>query len=296
VASAAAENSGFSAPREMVWKIPFRRERGRPIHRSGGSVNEIHVQRRSLAAMLGVRGNADFHALLFREALAPYLEEAKRAGREPGSVLAVGAGSREARALAELPFERVVLSSVAEPDAAVQEVVARHPRIAFELANAESLPWAPRSFDLVLCKEALHHLARPVQGLYEMLRVCRRRAVFIEPWECALGSLLDRLGLTTRFERGQVANLGARDNHVYRWNRESLAALLASYYLDSGASCAVRVGWLSNRVVTPRTGPLRRALVFGGWLASHLPGAAGNLATVAIDPGSDLPPDPRPID
>ncbi len=245
--------------------------------------------------MLGVRGHADFHALLFREALNPYLAEAKRGGREPGTVLAVGAGSREALALAELPFERVVLSGVAEPDAAVQEAVARHPRLVYELANAEALPWASRSFDLVLCKEALHHLARPVQGFYELLRVCRRRAVFVEPWDCALLALLDRLGLTTRFEHEQVANLGARDNHVYRWSRRSLAALLASYYLESGASCSVRVGWLSSRVLVPRSGPVRGALAVAGWLASHVPGAAGNLATVAIDPGRDLPPDPRPI-
>jgi SAM-dependent methyltransferase len=258
-------------------------------------VNQIRVRRRPLAALLRVQGYEDHHDLLFREALDPHCAAAKRAGREPGSVLAIGATALEARALASRPFARIVVTGVAEPDAAVQEMCARDPRVTYELANAEALPYASRSFDLVLCKEALHHLARPVLGLYEMLRVCRQRAVLVEPWDCALLGVLDRIGLTTRIERGQVGNLGARDNHVYRFGRRALDALLASYYLDSGARCDVRVGWLSTRVLMPRAAAVRRALAVAGWAASQLPGAAGNLATVSIEPGGDLPPDPLPL-
>jgi SAM-dependent methyltransferase len=259
-------------------------------------VSRICVRRRSLDALLGVQCHADYHDLLFREALAPYCDAEKRAGRAAGSVLAVGAGWREAQALSSWPFERIVLSGVAEPDAAVEEAAARDPRMSYELANAEALPYASRSFDLVLCKEALHHLARPVLGLYEMLRVCRRRAVLIEPWDCGLIAVFDRLGWTTRFERSLASNLAARDNHVYRFARRALEGWLASYYLESGARCEVNVGWLSTRVLMPRSALLRRALLAAGWGASQLPGAAGNLATVSIEPGSDLPPDPRPLE
>lgn len=252
------------------------------------------MQRFAWHALRRVEGHWDHHALLFDAALSPYLARAKREGRPPGSVLAIGAGQREARYLARLPFERVVLSGIAPPDAAVCEAEDRHPRLVYELANAEALPYASRSFDLVLCKEALHHLARPVQGLYEMLRVCRHETVFIEPWDCALGSLLERLGLATRFERELEANLAARDNHVFRWSRRLLEGVLASYYLDSGARCEVRAGWLSTRVLVPRRRAARRLLLAAGWAASALPGARGNLAVVAIAPGSDLPPDPRP--
>ncbi len=253
------------------------------------------MRRRSLDALLRVQRYEDYHDLVFQEALDPYCEAAKRAGREPGSVLAIGAGAREAQALVARPFARIALSGVAEPDAVVQEIAARDPRVVYELANAEALPYESRTFDLVLCKEALHHLARPVLGLYEMLRVCRHRAVLIEPWSCGLIGAFDRLGLTTRFERDQIANLAARDNHVYRLSRASLEALLASYYLESGARCDVRVGWLSTRVLMPRSARVRSALLAAGWAASQLPGAEGNLATVSIEPGSDLPPDPRPI-
>jgi SAM-dependent methyltransferase len=258
-------------------------------------VNRIVVRRRSLGALLRVQRYEDYHDLLFEEAVDPHCAAAKRAGRQSGSVLAIGAGWREAQALISRPFERIVLTGVAEPDTAVEEVVARDPRVAYELANGEALPYPSRSFDLVLCKEALHHLARPVLGLYEMLRVCRQRAVAIEPWSCSLIGAFDALGLTTRIERGQVGNLAARDNHVYRFGRRELAALLSSYYLESGTRCEVRVGWLSTRVLMPRSAALRRALVVAGWTASQLPGAAGNLATISIEPGSDLPPDPDPL-
>jgi SAM-dependent methyltransferase len=251
------------------------------------------VRRRSLDALLRVQRFEDYHDLLFQEALEPYCDAAKRAGRAVGSVLAVGAGRREAQALVSWPFERIVLSGVAEPDAIVTELAARDPRVVYELANGEALPYPSQSFDLVLSKEVLHHFARPVLGLYEMLRVCRHRAVLIEPWDCGLLRFFDRLGWTTRIERGQVGNIAARDNHVYHFGRRMLEGLLASYYLESGARCDVRVGWLSTRVLMPRRALVRRALVVGGWAASRLPGAAGNLATISIEPGSDLPPDPR---
>jgi SAM-dependent methyltransferase len=258
-------------------------------------VSRIRIRRRSLDTLLRVQRYEDYHDLLFEEALDPHCAAAKRAGREPGAVLAVGAGWREAQALVRRPFQRIVLSGVAEPDPQVQEACARDPRVVYELANGEALPYESKSFDLVLSKEALHHLARPVLGWYEMLRVCRHRAVMIEPWDCGLQRGFDRLGLTTRFERGQIDNIAARDNHVFRFGERSLAALLASYYLESGARCDVRVGWLSTRVLMPRSAAVRRALVTAGWAASQLPGAAGNLATISIEPGNDLPPDPRPF-
>jgi len=49
-------------------------------------------------------------------------------------------------------------------------------------------------------------------------------------------------------------------------------------------------------VLMPRSARARRTLGAAGWAVSQLPGAAGNLATISIEPGNDLPPDPRPID
>jgi ubiquinone/menaquinone biosynthesis C-methylase UbiE len=47
--------------------------------------------------------------------------------------------------------------------------------------NAESIPLPDASFDYVLCKEALHHMPRPMLAIYEMYRVCRHGVIFIEP-------------------------------------------------------------------------------------------------------------------
>jgi SAM-dependent methyltransferase len=255
-------------------------------------MNRIRMHRQPLRALLRVDSYADYHGLLFGGALESYLGRAKRDGFAPGDALAVGACWREAEILVRYPFERIVLSSITEPDEATQKACDEDPRVHFELANAERLPFASGRFDLVFCKESLHHLARPVLGLYEMLRVCRRAVVFVEPWDCALVRALALVGLTTRFERNQLGNLRARDNYVYRWSRRRLEDLLSSLYLESGYTLDIRTGWLSTRaqVLPPRF--VRRMAGLFGAAASWLPGACGNVACVVITPGRDLPPDP----
>jgi len=97
-----------------------------------------------------------------------------------------------------------------------------------------------KSFDLVLCKEALHHLARPVLGLYEMLRVCRQRAVAIEPWSCGLFSLFDALASPRGSKLSRAGNIAARDNHVYHFGRAS--STRCSRATTSNRAGAVRRG------------------------------------------------------
>lgn len=51
----------------------------------------------------------------------------------------------------------------------------------YQKENAEALSFPSDSFDFVFCKESYHHFPRPMLALYEMLRVCRKGAVLIEP-------------------------------------------------------------------------------------------------------------------
>ncbi|MDY6911740.1 MAG: methyltransferase domain-containing protein, partial [Chloroflexota bacterium] len=44
---------------------------------------------------------------------------------------------------------------------------------AFALADAENLPFASESFDVVACRVALHHFPHPLVAFDEMARVCR---------------------------------------------------------------------------------------------------------------------------
>jgi SAM-dependent methyltransferase len=51
----------------------------------------------------------------------------------------------------------------------------------FSIENAEKLSFENDSFDYGLCKEAYHHFPRPYIALYEMLRVCKKGIILIEP-------------------------------------------------------------------------------------------------------------------
>lgn len=252
----------------------------------------FRMRRRALGPLWRIEGFADYHGQLFDEALERYAQLAKGAAGDLGSVLAVGACHREVQALCKRSFSRITLSGVAEPDEAIQRAERTDARVRYELADVQALPWPTGHFDLVLCKESLHHTPRPVQGLYEMLRVCRLAAILIEPWDCVGVRALERLGLTTRFERGQHLNVGGRDNHVFRWSRRGLESLLRSLYLDSGWQADVTVGWMSGRAQLRRPRGLRRLASAAGWATSWIPGAEGNLASVVITPGGDRPPDP----
>jgi len=70
-----------------------------------------------------------------------------------------------------------------------------------------------------------------------MLRVCRQRAVAIEPWSCGLFQPVRR-ARPHHADRAQPGrkHRRARTNHVYHFGRRELDALLTSYYLESGGA------------------------------------------------------------
>lgn len=53
----------------------------------------------------------------------------------------------------------------------------------YRIENAESLSFEENSFDYVFCKESFHHFPRPVIALYEMIRVCKKGVLLIEPFD-----------------------------------------------------------------------------------------------------------------
>jgi ubiquinone/menaquinone biosynthesis C-methylase UbiE len=48
--------------------------------------------------------------------------------------------------------------------------------------DAERLPFADKSFDVVICCEMLEHVPNPMWALRELLRVCRTRLFITIPW------------------------------------------------------------------------------------------------------------------
>jgi SAM-dependent methyltransferase len=76
------------------------------------------------------------------------------------------------------------------------------------VADAEDLPFADRSFDLVYVHDGLHHLEHPEAGLAEMARVARRAVSITEPARAALTRAAVRGGLA--LEREDAGNRVAR--------------------------------------------------------------------------------------
>ena len=68
------------------------------------------------------------------------------------------------------------------------------------VADAEHLPFADQSVDLVAVHDGLHHLADPYAGLAEMARVAGRWVLVTEPARASITRLATRLGLALETE------------------------------------------------------------------------------------------------
>ncbi len=257
--------------------------------------NRTRVYRRSLRDLLSIDSKVDFHRYGIQHAVERYRVLREEQGLGLGTVLSIGSTDREARGFVEHPFDEIRLTGILDSDDGLREIAASDPRVRYEKQNCERLSYASGSFDLVFCKESLHHLARPVQGLYELLRVCRGAVLVLEPYDSQLDGLLRRLGLNTVYESNQLGNLELRDNFVYRWDRKQLEFVLKSLYLESGSSLELTLGWMSSRFNGHSNRAVRRFAALAGWLVGFMPGSRGNYMTALLVPGRDLPPDPEPF-
>ncbi len=51
----------------------------------------------------------------------------------------------------------------------------------YGVENVENLSFEDDSYDVIFCKESMHHFPRPMIGLYEMIRVAKEAVIIIEP-------------------------------------------------------------------------------------------------------------------
>ena len=107
------------------------------------------------------------------------------------------------------------------------------------VADVERLPFADRTFDIVLCCETLEHVPNPVGALNELARVCRGRLFVTIPW-------LARTRINTRPEGWPEV-----ESHIFEFSEADFARVVSH--------AAVRVTYRNQIDVFPEpSGALMR--------------------------------------
>ena len=153
------------------------------------------------------------------------------------------------------------------------------------VADAEHLPFADRSIDIVYVHDGLHHLTEPMVGLAEMCRVARDCVLVTEPSRAAVTALAVRLGVALAEEDA--------GNRVERLAIEQIAACLAEHGLivvgvDRYAMYYQHEpGWAMRLFSRRRVFPLAWAAIVG---FNRLLGSLGNkLAVRAVRDVTNAP-------
>lgn len=92
------------------------------------------------------------------------------------------------------------------------------------VADAEHLPFADRSIDIVYVHDGLHHLSDPMVGLNEMCRVARVCVLVTEPSRAGVTEIAVRLGIALEEEDA--------GNRVERVTEEQITRCLVEHGLD----------------------------------------------------------------
>lgn len=106
------------------------------------------------------------------EPLAPLITDT-------GSWLTIGDSGGDAHWLRSRGVSHILASSIVDRQLCRLRELGHLPDISIAALNAEDIALEDESYDFVLCKEAFHHFARPMIGLYEMLRVARLGVVLL---------------------------------------------------------------------------------------------------------------------
>jgi ubiquinone/menaquinone biosynthesis C-methylase UbiE len=137
------------------------------------------------------------------------------------TILEVGCGEGKlATALVQsVPAPARYLATDVSLEAITAELDAR---IETAVASAYALPFADRSFDIVVCCEVLEHLDEPARGLAELARVAGERVLISTPREPIWRAM--------NMARGRyLGALGNTPGHVQHFSRRALEQLAAEH-------------------------------------------------------------------
>ena len=146
------------------------------------------------------------------------------------------------------------------------------------VADAEQLPFADRSFDLVYVHDGLHHLEHPEVGLSEMVRVARRAVSITEPADAALTRVAVRAGAAEDIEEA--------GNRVARLRLAEVVSMLerADFSVVNAERYAMfyrhQPGWAARLLSHPPLLPLAKGAIRAGNVV--LGGLGNKLVVVAV--------------
>ena len=126
---------------------------------------------------------------------------------------------------------------------AVKAAKRRCPYLKGVVADSENLPFKDKSFDLVLVRHGLHHLANPYRGIYEMNRVSKKGFVFIEAQKNFITKILIKLKLVLEYEES--------GNFVYRFTRDEIKKFMEDININNykiSTSWSYHVDFLTEHV------------------------------------------------
>lgn len=152
-----------------------------------------------------------------------FIESARKFvdGASPRSILEVGCGPGD---LAACLFGRPHLRPVpyVGVDVSDEEILVARSRLPgwdFRVASIYELPFADRSFDMVVACEVFEHLDDPLAGLDEVARVCRSKLLASVPWE--------PIWRLSNFARGKyLTRLGNTPGHLQHFSRRRFRRLI----------------------------------------------------------------------
>lgn len=94
--------------------------------------------------------------------------------------------------------------------------------------NAEHIDADDGSYDFVLCKGAYHHFPRPPVAFYEMLRVCRKGMVLIEPNESSKKPLNYLKILIKKALNKDASGFEPSGNYIYKIDMREIARMMTA--------------------------------------------------------------------
>ncbi len=166
------------------------------------------------------------------------------------TVLSVCGGDGEEADFLRKQGARVTMTDLSSAGVAAARL--RNPALQCLRMDAEALAFSDRSFDWVIVREGLHHLARPVKGMYEMERVCRVGFAVMEGQDSLIVRLMVRLGLGEKCDPS--------GGYVYRFSRREIEKIFSS--VQTIADWRIHAAWVPFGSDLLRHFPLFRRFVY----------------------------------